>query len=204
MHTYNSTSRPVRRSAQPWSNDNRNQRSKCTNCGREGHTASRCWGREGDGRRPPPPSSHRQKNMGNKMVSAFAGEVSNSPPQCSTTVLSDGDYRCHMNKIINKNYRSGASFRIVDSGATYHITFDRWLFEKFSAVTGSEVDIGSKPKAKVCDVEMLTWLSLYWRMSANVSSKMPYMAWTLSTYWLPSVQWIGRVFYNTWVWTGNN
>ena len=31
----------------------------CTNCGRRGHTAPRCWGKDINGRRPDPPSGYR-------------------------------------------------------------------------------------------------------------------------------------------------
>ena len=33
----------------------------CTNCGRSGHTASHCWGKEINGRRPTPPSSYKSR-----------------------------------------------------------------------------------------------------------------------------------------------
>lgn len=55
-----------------------------------------------------------------------------------------------MNKTINTNYQSQASHWIAYSGATCHIDFDMSLLVKYSAVTGSEVNMRAKPKANKC------------------------------------------------------
>ncbi|CDF40427.1 unnamed protein product [Chondrus crispus] len=40
---------------------------KCTNCGHTGHTATRCWGKDLNGRRPAPPSGYKPPSHTNDM-----------------------------------------------------------------------------------------------------------------------------------------
>lgn len=101
------------------------------------------------GPRPLLPSSHRQKDVRITKVSILVGEVSSSPPQQITTVLSDGDYTCPMNGTLNTNNRSRASSLTVHSGATCHTSYER-LFVNYSGVTGSEVELGANAMIKVC------------------------------------------------------
>lgn len=144
-----SASHPASCSAQPWSHGNRNQKFYCTNYGPERRTARRFGDLDINNQRLPLPSCHREKDMESTKVNAFVGELSNSPPQRNTPVLSDGDFTCLINKIINTNYRLRFLLGLLTWLPHAYLTFKRSILE-YSVMTGSEVEDGTKSKAKVC------------------------------------------------------
>ena len=48
-----------------------NRDMQCTNCGRSGHTASHCWGKDINGRRPTPPSSYKSRENQDRKPACF-------------------------------------------------------------------------------------------------------------------------------------
>lgn len=115
-----------------------------------GPTTSRCWDHHVNARRPPLPYGYRTNGLKNSRANALVGEASKTCGQSRTAVLSDSKYACPTSKMKNTNYLSRASSWIVDSGATFHITFDKSLFVNYFPVSGSEIEMGTNAKAIVC------------------------------------------------------
>lgn len=95
-----------------------------------------------------------RKNGRNQSESDLIGSMSvdTRPPR---NTIPDLEYVCLMNKIIVSQYPSGASYWIVDSGRTAHMTFDRSLFASFISTEEGNVEMGTKETAKVSDLNMV-------------------------------------------------
>ena len=48
-----------------------NRDMQCTHCRRSGHTASHCWGKDNNGRRPPPPCFYKSRKNQDRKPAAF-------------------------------------------------------------------------------------------------------------------------------------
>ena len=139
-------------------NKSRNTRSTyhCTNCGRDGHTAQRCWGKDINGRRPDPPRGHHSSR--NDGVRRSKGQDSTRVKNSAMIgqfreIGSDSDdkeeeYTCLMSKAVKYGRNARLSW-IADSACTAHMTFDRAAFKKYSAVSGVFVEMGTKAKTEV-------------------------------------------------------
>ncbi|CDF34864.1 unnamed protein product [Chondrus crispus] len=95
---------------------------KCTNCGHTGHTATRCWGKDSNGRRPAPPSGYKPRIV---------------------------DFTCLMSKASHTNDMEMSPSWLVDSACTAHITYDRSLFATYEPLDSASVQMGTKASAKV-------------------------------------------------------
>ena len=115
---------------------------KCTNCSRFGHTATYCWGKDVNGRRPPPPSRFRTRNNIQK-PSAFVSQQEHSVEEPN-----EDDYTCLLS---NSSAMPSVptSKWLVDSGCSAHMTFDRSLFITYENMESGSVEMGTKARANV-------------------------------------------------------
>lgn len=116
---------------------------KCTNCGHTGHTATRCWGKDLNGRRPAPPSGYKPR-MSQRKQSAF---VTQKPDP--DMVVNSVDFTCLMSKASHTNDLEMLPSWLVDSACTAHITYDRSLFATYEPLESASVQMGTKASAKV-------------------------------------------------------
>ncbi|CDF39664.1 unnamed protein product [Chondrus crispus] len=116
---------------------------KCTNCGHTGHTATRCWGKDLNGRRPAPPSTYKPR-MSQRKQSAF---VTQKPDP--DMVVNSVDFTCLMSKASHTNDMEMSPSWLVDSACTAHITYDRSLFATYEPLESASVQMGTKASAKV-------------------------------------------------------
>ena len=116
---------------------------KCTNCGRNGHTASHCWGKNIDGRRPSPPNKFQPRTV-DKTPSAFVSQEDHPDP-----VVDEADFTCLISKTFPGNNTASTTSWIVDSGCSAHITFDRSLFVTYERMQSGSVEMGTKAQAVV-------------------------------------------------------
>ena len=93
----------------------------CTNCGRSGHTASHCWEKDINGRRPPPPSSYKSRKNQDRKPAAFVSNDGEEKPRF--TFESDEAYTFLMAKIEQSAVQSQSTSWLVDSACTTHMTF---------------------------------------------------------------------------------
>ena len=116
---------------------------QCTNCGRKGHTASRCWGKDIVGKRPSRPTNNTNGRGINERPreNAFIGTA-----QTDKDPMSDNEFICLSANIDNSKLTSGTSRWIIDSGCTAHITFDRSLFINYRPVSNASVETGTKQR----------------------------------------------------------
>ena len=129
---------------------------QCTNCGRNGHTAQRCWGKDINGRRPEPPSGYRQNrfdkqrkphqgNNAENKQSALVGQTRDGvEPK-----LDEAEFTCLMTRMINSGAPARSSSWYVDSACTAHMTFDRSMFVSYRSVSDASVEMGTKAKTRV-------------------------------------------------------
>ena len=130
---------------------------KCTNCGRIGHTADRCWGKDINGRRPLPSNNNRgpRKNDGNRhnrnqdmrenKQSAFVTHDHHEV----VDQFDEADYTCLMSKIVKSGMPTGSSSWIIDSACTSHMTFDRSSFVSYEELTNTSVEMGTKDRTRI-------------------------------------------------------
>ena len=116
---------------------------KCTNCGHMGHTAARCWGKDLNGRRPPPPSGYKSR-MAQRKESAHVTKKSDPD-----IIVNNVDFTCLMSKVTHAKELVMSSSWLVDSACTAHITFDRSLFATYEPLDSASVEMGTKASAKV-------------------------------------------------------
>ena len=146
----------------------------CDNCGHDGHTKDKCWGKDVNGRRPKPPPgyvSNREKRNGRVTNSAFVGQASSqseneaeftclmssfeSTAVQDTIEIKESEYQvttCLMTKL-SKSKKAGrcssCSSWIIDSGCTCHMTYDRSLFVSYTPLSNATVEMGTTAKTKV-------------------------------------------------------
>ena len=122
----------------------------CSNCGHTGHTAPRCWGRDVNGRRPPPPPGYVPKGTNRPERSGGTGFVTTEiDVPSSSSVISATDFTCLMTKLVNAGTPARSSSWIIDSGCSAHITFDRSRFTTYIPETLRTVEMGDKGTANV-------------------------------------------------------
>ena len=123
----------------------------CTNCGRTGHSAQRCWGKDVNGRRPSPPQGYRPNrrnenmNRGNKQ-SAFVGkscDVDDKP------MIDELEFTCLMSKLVKSEATRRSCSWIIDSACTSHMTFDRNAFVSYRPLNDASVEMGTKAQTRV-------------------------------------------------------
>ena len=129
---------------------------QCTNCGRNGHTAQKCWGKDVNGRRPEPPAGYRPTRF-EKQRKPQQGN--NSPNNQSALVgqarevvepsLDEAEFTCLMTKMINSGAPARSSSWYVDSACTAHMTFDRSMFVNYRTVSDASVEMGTKAQTRV-------------------------------------------------------
>ena len=120
---------------------------KCTNCGHTGHTATRCWGKDIDGRRPPAPTNYKSRNNNNnRKPSAF---VSQQRDKSNIVVINDAGYTCLMTKISEGDVPLRSTSWLIDSACTAHMTFDRSTFVTYKPMKSATVEMGTKAQAVV-------------------------------------------------------
>ena len=128
----------------------------CTNCGRNGHTAQRCWGKDINGRRPNPPPGYRSSgNNGQRRGGNQAGSsnlnlamVGQSSDASTATDDNKSEETCLMTKVVNSGDIARSSW-IADSACTAHMTYDRSSFAKYNSVSGASVEMGTRAKTEV-------------------------------------------------------
>ena len=143
-------------------NNARNQgppirRRHCTNCGRDGHSAERCWGKDINGRRPAPPQGYRPPPRNNRLTrpekqSAFVGRTREVAQDNGTTdmpLIDEAEYTCLMSKLVKSEAPRRSSSWIIDSACTSHMTFDRSAFISYESLSDSTVEMGTKAQARV-------------------------------------------------------
>ena len=116
---------------------------KCTNCGHTGHTATRCWGKDLNGRRPAPPSTYKPP-ISQRKQSAF---VTQKPDP--DMVVNSVDFTCLMSKASHTNDLEMSPSWLVDSACTAHITYDQSLFATYEPLESASFQMGTKASAKV-------------------------------------------------------
>ena len=97
----------------------------CTNCGRSGHTASHCWGKDINCRRPTPPTSYKSgKNQDRKPAAFVSHEKEETPP---VTFESDQEYTCLITKIEQSTVQSHSASWLLDSACTVgNVEYAAW------------------------------------------------------------------------------
>ena len=115
----------------------------CTNCNRPGHTAPYCWGKDINGRRPPPPSNYKPRKNQDQKPAAF---VSNEKD--GETHKDDG-YTCLISKIKQSNIPSHSTSWLGDSACTAHMTFNRSLFSEYKPMKSASAEMGTKAKTSI-------------------------------------------------------
>ena len=116
---------------------------KCTNCGHTGHKAARCWGKDLNRRRPPPPGGYKSR-MAHRKESAHV--IKKSDPDI---IVDNVGFTCLMLKVTHAKKLGMCSFWLVDLACTAHITFDRSLFATYEPLYSASVEMGTKASAKV-------------------------------------------------------
>lgn len=119
---------------------------KCTNCGRSGHTADRCWGQDVNGKRPPAPADYTGKKSQQKANAVTVNSGDDNKNEVANPAVV---YTCLMAKLNDSSALSGVFSWVIDSGCTAHMTFDRSLFCTYERVSGMNVEMGTKAKADV-------------------------------------------------------
>ena len=129
----------------------------CTNCGRSGHTASHCWGKDINGRRPTPSSSYKsRKNQDRKPAAFVSNDREEKPP---VTFEGDEVYTCLMTRIEQSKVQSHSASWLVYSACTAHMTFDRSQFPDYKPMqeaVGVEMDTKTKTRVAGCGDVVLT------------------------------------------------
>ena len=116
---------------------------QCTNCGRSGHTASHCWGKDINGRCPTPPSSYKSRKNQDRKPAAFVSHEREEKPR--VTFESDEGYTCVMAKIEQSAVKSQSASWVVDSAWTAHMPFDRSQFSNYKPMQEPvAVEMGTK------------------------------------------------------------
>ena len=123
---------------------------RCENCGNIGHSASRCWGKDVNGKRPQNP--HPDNTDKSKTNNALVGQHNGS----GTKLMTENEFVCLMSKINNPVYPKGVSSWIVDSGCTAHKCFDKWMFDTYTTAEDMNVEMGTKATAKVAGYGSIT------------------------------------------------
>ena len=118
---------------------------RCETCGNIGHSASVCWGKDVNGRRPPNPNKMKRNNA------LFARD-----DDSSIRLMEEKDFVCLMANINDSNFPKGTSSWVVDSGCTAHICFDRSMFDTYNLITETTVEMGTKETAKVAGKGTIT------------------------------------------------
>ena len=101
------------------------------------------WGKDINGRRPPPPSNYKPRKNQDQKPAAF---VSNEKED--KTHRDDG-YTCLLSKIKQSNIPSHSTSWLVDSACTAHMTFNRSLFSNYKPMQSASVEMGTKAKKNV-------------------------------------------------------
>ena len=119
-----------------------------TNCGRSGHTASHCWGKDINGRLPTPPSSYKSRKNQDRKPGAFVSNNREEKPRISFEI--DEAYTCLMAKIEQSGVQSHSASWLVDSACTAHMTFVRSQFSDYKPMQEAVgVEMGTKAKTRV-------------------------------------------------------
>ena len=119
----------------------------CTNCGCSGHTASHCWGKDINGRRPTPPTSYKSRKNQDRKPAAFVSHEREE--MLRVTFESDQEYTCLMAIIEQSTVQSHSTSWLVDSACTAHMTFDRSQFSDYKPMQAVELEMGTKGKTRV-------------------------------------------------------
>lgn len=122
----------------------------CANCGHDGHSAERCWGKDINGRRPSRPAGYLPRKAGTSMKATTsersAGLVAKEPDEEYVCLVASS---APINSALHQLNARGESTWLVDSGCTSHITFDRSLFSTYEHVSDGSVEMGTKATAAV-------------------------------------------------------
>ena len=110
-----------------------------------GHTAARCWRKELNGSRPPPPSGYKSRMPQRK-------ELAHVTQKSDTDIIVNNvNFTCLMLKVTHAKELGMSSSWLADSACTAHMTFDRSLFATYEPLDSASVEMGTKASAKVAD-----------------------------------------------------
>jgi len=117
---------------------------RCEKCSNYGHSESRSWGKDVNGKRPPNPSPYRSDKKKNSENALVGAHTNNDGPD-----VPESDFVCLMSKLNESQFPKGSLSWISDSGCTAHMTFDKSFFHTYESVSNGTVEMGTKDTAQV-------------------------------------------------------
>lgn len=126
--------RPSRRSG----NNRTNKIIKCTNCGRNGHTRIRYWGKEY--------SDHHAAMLHTIVLDKYEQIPFRATDQNDRQV-EHAVFACLLSKINKPSSATWSLSWIMDSGCTTDITFDRKLFVSYQSTPEIPIEMGTAENA---------------------------------------------------------
>ena len=99
---------------------------RCEKCSNYGHSESRSWGKDVNGKRPPNPSPYRSDKKKNSENALVGAHTNNDGPD-----VPESDFVCLMSKLNESQFPKGSLSWISDSGCTAHMTFDKSFFHTY-------------------------------------------------------------------------
>lgn len=134
----------------------------CSNCSHDGHSASRCRGKDVNGRRSASSPDYNFRNHSNNSgdntgqtrktsdkTKGIIIEDSQNSNLNNNAIMIEPQFTCLMAKISNARYSAHFSSWIVDSGCTAHITYDCSLFCSYVPEASRTVEMGTKAQTRV-------------------------------------------------------